>query len=130
MRGYKMAILTWPLSEDGKTDGEIDFPECDFLGGTATAFMHKQGSTEWGVQDEYKTTAKHTDWHTYVIEWRDGVSCEFFVDGVSVGKSTSRVPNTPHRYQLQLETSLSGIVPDPATQGYVEIDFLRVSVPA
>lgn len=130
MRGFKMAPLLWPLSEVWPRDGEIDFPEGDFTGGTVSAFMHRQGGTWGGDQDAYSTTAKHVDWHTYRIEWIDGVSAQFFVDGVSIGKSTSRVPNTPMRWQFQFETSLSGIIPDPATSGYVEIDYFKIWVPA
>lgn len=129
MVGYKMAPLFWPQSEVWPRDGEIDFPEGDFDGGTVDAFMHRQNGTSGGDQDWYGTSARHTDWHTYAIRWIDGVSCEFFVDGVSIGKSTSRVPNTPMRWQFQFETSLSGIVPSASTSGNVQLDYVLIAVP-
>ena len=58
------------------------------------------------------------------------MSCEFFLDGVSIGKSTSRVPETPMHLVLQFETQLTQVKPDPSVSGYVEVDHLTLWVPA
>lgn len=124
MHAYKAAWLLWPQSEVWPRDGEIDFPEGDF-DRTISAFMHRQGATSGSDQDAFSTTTTFTSWHTAVIEWTP-TRCEFFLDGVSIGKATSRIPNTPMRYQIQNETSLSGIVPDNLTQGHVQIDYVKI----
>ncbi len=94
--------------------------------------MHRQDGTSGSDQDYYTSPAGTTwqDWHTYVIEWRAGVSCEFFLDGVSIGKSTARVPATPMHLVMQFETQLTAEKPAASTSGYVEIDYLTVSVPS
>ncbi len=121
--GYKTAWLLWPKSEVWPRDGEIDFPEGD-LTGTMNAFMHRQGGTSGGDQDHFGSSARYPDWHTATMEWLP-TRVNFFIDGVSIGSSTSRIPNTPMRWVLQTETILGGTVPNN-TSGNVQID--RVSV--
>jgi hypothetical protein len=121
--GWKVSYLLWPKSEQWPRDGEIDFPEADF-DGTVSAFMHRQNGTWGGDQDAYSTSARLTDWHTYVIEWAPN-SVKFFLDGTLIGHSTSRVPNTLMRWQIQNETSLdrSKI---PTASATIYIDYLKV----
>jgi hypothetical protein len=90
-----------------------------------SAFMHRQNGTWGGDQDSYKTSAKFTDWHTVATEWKPG-SCEFFLDGKSIGKSTSRVPNTPMHWVLQNETELNSTYPAASAVANVQIDYARV----
>lgn len=120
--GWKTAWLLWPKSEVWPRDGEIDFPEGN-LNGTISGFMHRQGATQGSDQYAASTTARYTDWHTAVIEWKPG-SCEFLLDGVSVGKTTSRVPNTAMRWVIQSETALDGSI--PAAAASIEVDWLAV----
>ena len=127
MLGYKGVPLLWPMSGTWPRDGEIDWPESEF-DRTPAAFMHRQGATTGSDQDWYPAPAGTSwqDWHTYAIEWVSGTSAEFFIDGTSIGKSTSRVPNTPMHLVMQFETRLTTTPPDPAVNGYVEIDYLKV----
>ena len=131
MVGYKGVPLLWPMSGNWPTDGEINWPESHF-DAQPRAFMHRQDGTSGSDQDYYSSPAGTTwqDWHTYVIEWRAGVSCEFFIDGTSIGKSTSRVPETPMHLVAQFETQLTQVKPDPSVSGYVEVDYLTVWVPS
>ncbi len=122
--GYKNAWLLWPQSEVWPRDGEIDFPEGN-LTGRINAFMHRQGGTWAGDQDAFSTNATYPQWHIATIEWSANL-CVFYLDGVQIGRSTSRVPNTPMRWTLQTETGLSGITPAPSASGFVEIDWVAV----
>ena len=124
MRGYKGAWLLWPQSEVHPRDGEIDFPEGDF-DSTISAFMHRQDGTWGGDQDAFDTTARWTDWHTAVTEWTP-TAVRFYLDGVLIGTSTSRIPNTPMRWVIQNETTLDGIVPADSVSGHVLIDWVKV----
>jgi hypothetical protein len=120
--GWKTAWLLWPSTDVWPQLGEIDFPE-GTLTGTIGAFMHRWAATSGSDQDAYSTSAHYTDWHTAVIEWVPG-RCEFFIDGVSIGKSTSRVPSGPMHWVIQSETDTGGTIPTaPAS---IEIDWLAV----
>jgi len=127
MPGYKGVPLLWPMSQDWPRDGEINFPESNF-DAAPRAYMHRQGGTTGGDQDFYPTPAGTSwqDWHTYAIEWVPGVSCEFFLDGVSIGRSTARVPSGPMHLDLQFETQLSGGAPANSVSGHIQIDYVRV----
>ena len=48
-----------------------------------------------------------SEWHTYTIEWSPDLVV-FKLDGVEVGRTTERVPNTAMRWILQTETTLTG----------------------
>lgn len=133
MPGYKTAWLLWPKSDTWPRDGEIDFPEGDCkVGAKALGFMHRQNGANGADQDFFDTGVLYADeeWHTYVIEWVAGVSCQFFCDDKAGPKWTSRVPNTPMRYVLQTETELRGIVPGPDVQGHVYCDWITYAVSA
>ena len=56
--------------------------------------QYRQNGTAGNDQDPYKTTAKFSDLHTAVIEWKPNF-CRFILDGKIIGTSTSRDPNTP-----------------------------------
>lgn len=122
--GYKTAWLLWPISETWPRDGEIDFPEGN-LTNTINAFMHRQGATTGADQDIFRTDARYSEWHTAVIEWApDG--CEFFLDGVSIGKTTQRIPNTPMRWIIQTETAIDGTSPTDNAEGHVYLDWVAI----
>lgn len=130
MPGYKVANLLWPGSDVWPRDGEVDFPEGDFRGGAMSGFVHYQGATSGSDQAVCRTSASHLDWHTYTIEWRPGLYVDLSVDGARICRVTERVPNTPMHYVFQNEVDLSGDRPDPTVSGYVEADWLTVSVPS
>jgi beta-glucanase (GH16 family) len=122
--GYKLAWLLWPKSGVWPRDAEIDFPEGDLVGSIGV-FMHRQNGTAGNDQDPYKTTAKFSDWHTAVIEWKPNF-CRFILDGNIIGTSTSRVPNTPMHWVLHSETELNSTYPAASAVANVQIDYVRV----
>lgn len=122
---YKTAWLLWPQSNVWPRDGEIDFPEGD-LDSTISAFMHRMNGTSGSDQDAYTTSATYPTWHTAVLEWGPAAT-SFYLDGVNIGTSTSRIPSTPMRWVLQTETALSPAPePDDSTAGHVQIDWVAV----
>jgi len=127
MLGYKGVPLLWPMSGKWPYDGEINFPESNF-DINPRAYMHHQAATS-GSDQEYFFTPSATswqDWHTYVIEWKPGVSCEFFLDGKSIGRSTYKVPSTAMHLDMQFETQVSGGAPSSTVSGHIQIDRLAV----
>jgi hypothetical protein len=124
VEGYKTAWLLWPQSEVWPRDGEIDFPE-GLLDGTMCAFMHRQGATSGSDQDVFCTGTTYTDWHTAVIEWEPS-RVGFYLDGVLIGESTQRIPNTPMRWVIQTETELGSTPPPTWAQGHVYLDHVEV----
>src|ERR1035437_1182242 len=124
--GYKTAWLLWPNSEVWPRDGEIDFPE-GALNDTIGGFVHYQGATSGS--DQYampNTGVAFTSWHTAMIDWLPtGVT--FYLDGNVVGKTTSRVPNTPMHWVIQTETD--GGAPPASSAGHVQIDWVTVYTP-
>jgi hypothetical protein len=125
--GYKVAWLLWPDSEAWPRDGEIDFPEGD-LDGTIWAFAHHQDATWEGDKDSYATGRTPKTWHTAVIEWSPA-QVRFVLDGVTIGRSTSRPPNTPMHWVLQTETALDGSQPADNAAGHVLIDWVVAYAP-
>ena len=77
-----------------------------------------------------RTRASWQDWHVYTLEWRAGVSVEVFLDGRLLGKATKRIPTTPMHHNEQFETWTNGQLPDPTVAGHVQIDYIRMWVPA
>ncbi|MDQ0819300.1 hypothetical protein QFZ79_001595 [Arthrobacter sp. V4I6] len=126
MPGFKTAWLLWPDSGIWPRDGEIDFPEGD-LGATITAAAHFM-SLDPKRFEQFFTDKFSTEWHVATTEWRPG-QVEFFVDGVSIGVSTTDVPSTPMHLILQTESCLPNC-PAPATQGHVFLDWISIWVPA
>lgn len=132
MPRYKGVPLLWPKEGNPwPLWGEINWPEGEFDKRPA-AFMHRQNATASNDQDYYNSPlgTNWQDWHEYTIEWVAATSCKFYIDGVLIGASTARVPAGPMHLVLQFETNLSGLAVDPATDGFVEIDWLKIWVPA
>lgn len=139
MVGYKGVPLLWAdlaTSNAGLlTYGEIDFPESDY-NARPKGYVHHinaGGSNPYGDQDVWSTPTGTTwqDWHDYLIDYRPGQFVEFFMDGVSIGKSTSRVPYTAMHANLQFETQLDGgrPIPSPSVDGHVYVDRVAIWVP-
>jgi hypothetical protein len=59
------------------------------------------------------------------LEWTP-TRCAFFIDGRSIGRSTSRIPNTPMRCVLQTETELNSIYPAKTAVANVQLDYIKV----
>ena len=130
--GYKMAWLLWPDSGTNTTgsasgvggNGEIDFPEMNLDSEHVMGFVHHQDATSGGDQYWTRSAIDFTRWHTYTIEWSPDLVV-FLLDGIEVGRTTERVPNTPMHWVLQTETTVSGPTP-LSTAGNVEIDWVAV----
>lgn len=117
--GWATAWLLWPISETWPRDGEIDFPE-GRLNAYINAFMHHQGATSGGDQDAFNSGKPYNVWHVAIIEWTPA-SVKFILDGVTIGTSTTRIPNTVMRYVLQTETAYGSV---PTQSAHVYVDWL------
>ena len=122
LAGYKLAWLLWPDSKQWPQDGEIDFPEGD-LSKVLYAALHYVGPGGH-VADIFRPNASFTSWHTATTEWSPG-RIEFFLDGRSIGVTTTGVPDKPMHYILQTESCLTGC-PLPETSGHVHVDWLAI----
>lgn len=120
--GFKTAWLLWPDSRAWPKEGEIDFPEGD-LAKSFYGAVHRR-SNRTSDTDVIRSQAMFTTWHVATMEWSPG-KVEFFLDGVSLGAGTTRVPNTPMHYILQTESCLTGC-PAPATAGHVYLDWIAI----
>lgn len=123
--GWKTAFLLWPDSGQWPRDGEIDFPEGDF-GGNVEGYMHRQGATSGGDQDQRQTSVTHREWHVYTIDWRPN-RLQFLLDGQPVGAAiTSRVPNTSMHWQFQVEKQINNNPVAASATGDVLVDWAAV----
>jgi hypothetical protein len=129
--GFKLVLLTWAdeaVDNDMLTYGEIDGPEGP-MNETPKAYMHRTNGSSSGDQVvfSYPSSIRYQDWHTFVMEWRPGISVEYFVDGVSVGRTTDRIPTVAMHFNVQPETNTgSGPWPAPNTSGLLELDWIKV----
>lgn len=119
---YKIAFLLWPDSDLWPDDGEIDYPEAGLEPNSyAGAFAHYASSG--GGQDSFLVPSSTLidEWHVYTIEWSPG-RIEFFVDGSSIGASTTLVTSKSMHWVLQCETHTSA-APDASSVDTIEIDW-------
>ena len=122
--GYKVAWLLWPDSGDNQIDGEIDFPEMNLDATTVWAYSHRTDSTGSGDQAWFNAPMATGSWHTSTIEWSPNLVV-FRYDGVEIGRTFERTPDTPMHWVLQTETSLTaGHAPDPSVDGHVQVDWV------
>ena len=126
MPGYKVAWMLWPASWNWN-DGEIDFPEAS-LAGDIWGFSHQAntGSPQVNALWARSPATFFDGWHTATTEWVPGKSVEFFLDGVSIGRTTAHVPTKPMHWALQTETALTATPPAKTTKGTISIDWLTV----
>jgi hypothetical protein len=120
--GFRVAWMLWPQSNVWPRDGEINFPETG-LDGYMCGFVHHQDGTPFD-QSVICTGVPlgNNVWHTASIEWSPD-RIDFILDGVTVGSSFSRIPNTPMHWVLQTEACYDVGCPDPTTVGKIEIDW-------
>jgi len=119
--GYGLAFLLWPDSESWPDDGEIDFPE-GHLDGSITATAHHADPN--GGKEQFDTGESMDGWHTSMVEWPPD-HVVFTLDGDVVGRSTTKVPDKPMHWVMQVGTNGNDTPPADA-RGAVEIDWVRV----
>lgn len=135
--GFKVAWLLWPDSgtntqhyENGVLvpggNGEIDYAEHGLDQRARTnAYMHRQDATVGNDQYSCSVATDLSQWHTFVTEWSPNL-CRFLLDGVEIGKTTDRVPNTSMHWVIQCETQLSGGKPAASVVADIEVDSVTV----
>jgi beta-glucanase (GH16 family) len=128
--GWKIANLLWPQSDVWPRDGEIDYPEGG-LDRTFVGFMHNQGGLSPNDQQQAGVGSPKFDvWHYTKLVWVPGVKCEMYLDGVLMQRLTDRVPSTPMRWILQVESDLGNPQPKTGAKMQFAVDWLRLSRPA
>jgi beta-glucanase (GH16 family) len=118
--GFGVAWLLWPDSNDWQ-EGEFDFPEAD-LTGTIHANQHCVGDPERNCLAADTGVPFSSGWHTTSIEWTPA-GVVYILDGQTVARS-SESPRTSFHLVLQTETKGDG--PDPAAEGHILVDFVRI----
>ncbi|MCU1501179.1 MAG: glycoside hydrolase [Ilumatobacteraceae bacterium] len=123
--GYKMAWMLWPDSGQNVQDGEIDFPETNLDSTTVWAFMHRTDNLQTGNdQASFVRNVDLSAWHTAVIEWSPNLVV-YKLDGVEIGRTQERIPDTAMHWVLQTETDMFLTAPpDPSVAGNVQIDWV------
>jgi hypothetical protein len=127
LAGFKTAWLLWPDSGVWPRDGEIDFPEgglAELIYG-ALHYARPDGSDAFDI---HESAVDYASWHVATTEWSPG-RIEFFLDGQSLGVSTTGVPSWPMHLVLQTESCLPDC-PLPETQGHVYLDWISIWTPA
>jgi hypothetical protein len=126
--GYKVSMLLWPDSGTWPADGEIDFPETA-LNTPIGGFVHFQNGRNAVDQVGFRSLKTLTRWHTWTITWLP-TGIAFQVEGRTVGKTRTRIPDTPMHLVIQAETRIHGGVLTPTEAANIQIDWLTISTPA
>lgn len=137
IHGFKTAYLLWPTSGVWPRDSEIDWPEGSLAtggGGFGANHLH-QGSVS-GVATDFDHHRYGTvpipdgNWHVATIEWLSGSFVRSLWDGVTVGTTYDRVPNTAMRWTIQVESDVdlfgTGGYATTGDNGTVEVDWLAI----
>lgn len=129
--GYKIAFLLWPDSNVWD-QGEVDYPEGQ-LNGNFYAASLRTGTPSSGLGPKFDGFAAGTNfssWHTATTEWSPG-KVEWFLDGKSLGSTTTLTPTSPMHMVLQAETMDAGAPsPAPSVAGNVSVDWVSISTKA
>jgi len=128
--GYKIAWLLWPDEGTNVTgsvtgvggNGELNWPEMDLDSDTVSGFVHFQDAIVNNDQYATSTPIDIDEWHTYTMEWSPDLVV-MYLDGVEIGRTTERIPNTAMHWVIQTETSLK-VEPDDDVSGRLEIDWV------
>lgn len=117
--GNGPAVMIWPAStKDGPwSDGEIDFPESvsgegDPIKGFQDSpwIHHHRMNQDMNLAQDVNLGVSWRDWHVYTAEWYppgkgpnpSTGTVIYYVDNVEVYRTTQDVPNTVHRYMVQV----------------------------
>ncbi|TAH32213.1 glycosyl hydrolase family protein [Candidatus Saccharibacteria bacterium] len=122
LKGWAAAWLLWS-DNNVWTDGEIDFPEGE-LDGNIKGFNHCLANPRNNCSSAITQTPYASGWHTTTIEWSPNL-LKFILDGTTVMTTTSNVPTASLHWVLQTETAY-GAIPDPATTGNVQVDWVTM----
>jgi hypothetical protein len=119
LSNYYAAWLLWPSNDSNGGCAESDFPEGS-LNGTVEGFAHNSTKcSSYSTQDAFSSNTRFdSGWHTYVQEWSPGVR-KYYLDGVLMGTSTTRVWSQDARWQLQTEPNGSG-----SADGHLTVDWV------
>lgn len=128
-RGWRMAWLLWPDSGTNTSgsasgvggNGEIDWPEKNMDSPNVWAYVHHQDSTSSSDQAWFKSVTDVRQWHVYTMEWSPNLVI-ILLDGVEIGRTTVKIPNTSMHWSLQTETWFIKELPTQALT--VEIDWV------
>lgn len=145
--GYKIAWLTWPVSNSNHNaeggDGELDYPEITDFSPSNGAAVALKGYVHWQEgklpAGSYQSlivnqTVNAYEWHTDTIEWLPGI-VKYIRDDVTLGQLTDAqltppygVPNTPMSWRIQSETAIGRTTVD-TDEMEIEIDWVAVWLP-
>ena len=123
--GYKVAWLLWP--DSGRGPATVRSTSRRWTStrrpsqGTSTVRARRAATTS----RRRRSRSDPNEWHTTVVEWSPDLVV-FKLDGVEVGRSTTRIPNTPMHWVLQTETKLGGKRPAKSVAGNVQIDWVSI----
>jgi len=121
VQGYSTAFLLWPESGNWG-DGEIDFPEAE-LTKPATGAVHKLSPANPNEFTKVTSNTTYENWHVYTLEWQPG-RVRMLIDGVLLREFTADIPDNPHYWALQVETSFKP--PTNTAEGHVQVDWMTV----
>lgn len=137
VHGFKIAFLMWPNASGAlwPRDGELDWPEGPLdsaLGFPFGANFLHQGSTVGNHADfdghRYNgVPAVDGGWHVATLEWAS-THVRALWDGVTVGTTYDRPPNTQMYWAIQTESDVD-VYPGagyaaPGDSGTVEVDWI------
>lgn len=127
--------LLWPTSEDGRRDGEIDWPEGDIKNvgseepGKVGGFYHPTS-----YRNQYVIPGRQewwSTWHVYTIEWLPN-SLKCYLGDELVFSTNDHVPATAMKWDTQV-----GVANDnygkpmwPSGSAHIQIDWVVAYDPA
>lgn len=121
--GFKQEWVLWPLSDAFPADGAINL-ETEFGSPITGKVVYANHDGSLPDREVHQTGVTLNNWHTASIEWTPG-RVEFFIDGVSKGVSTTKIPAKSLFWVIQT-ASCSASCPLPGAQADVEIDWLTI----
>lgn len=121
--GYRPVIQLWPQSNNGPTDGAVDFAsDGDAARTTLGVSVHPAGG---GAVVSGNVKGDYTAWHVYRVEWR-ATFVRMYVDGTTIFDSSTSttpltIPSTPMQLTLQEDKGPGSGIPTPNAQTPVPV---------
>ena|GEM_PF-4222180 len=121
--GYRPAVQLWPQSNNGTTDGAIDFAsDSDAARTVLNVAMHPAGG---GTAASGSAKGDFTAWHVYRVEWR-ATFVRMYLDGTIIFDSSTSttaltIPSTPMHLTIQEDKGPGGSIPSPNAQTPVPV---------